>query len=567
MPLSRVAAAALLLIGSAAAAAAADLTNQDVIRAKTMVPRSEYKGHGQTELSSVLNGHLQRSEFGRTKACEAWSPAELEEFMATINEHRSPELQEIYQMAEDRRELVLNTTAQYKAHWAELNAVVDAHPQLLRHHRETHCREAVMWWTHHLSEAKRRMLRETTDVTVPLLPVGEKQPCEGTDAATEQFCVHREQPNSCDWCHSTEKRHEAGEPGTTPPNALNFTNGPDDGNPHGWDRYRRCDQDQMPRCQLCEGVGGHAYGDKPDQYDPVTCAIVATPEQVNMSTVHWPIYPKQFTVSTIQDGSPKGRPGYSDTLIGWKTDPFCFSFFPQNDSIPPLCYRSQDSTGKWYDIGRESTRTDYNVKLTGAFSIFPNITASIMQVDWQMWIINHLWVVDQCVCANPSGEHCTDPPCYSYTWHYDTFKTAQYLGREEIGVEWIRNAGVGKYAKNMTLDHFIMWSHHAWTDPVSGRILRMWKPFNGLQNYDPEAWTDSIDDPDTVFFSPPLKCKKGGAKVRIHCNDDGTFNGTAPPQGLEHMEALMSVAKDAKEDHTLEMLEAQYRAVLETLRA
>ena len=44
-----------------------------------------------------------------------------------------------------------------------------------------------------------------------------------------------------------------------------------------------------------------------------------------------------------------------------------------------------------------------------------------------MWINNHLWVVDQCVCANPSGNHCTEPPCYSYIWHWDTFKTAQYL--------------------------------------------------------------------------------------------------------------------------------------------
>ena len=67
------------------------------------------------------------------------------------------------------------------------------------------------------------------------------------------------------------------------------------------------------------------------------------------------------------------------TVIGWKTDPFCFSFFPQNDSIPTLCYRSQDSTGKWYDIEKEATRTDYNVKLVGLFSHFPNITAKIMQ--------------------------------------------------------------------------------------------------------------------------------------------------------------------------------------------
>ena len=62
---------------------------------------------------------------------------------------------------------------------------------------------------------------------------------------------------------------------TSVPDALKKTTGPDDGNPKGWDRLRRCDQDQMPRCQPCEGVGGHAYGDKNDEYDPVACEVVS----------------------------------------------------------------------------------------------------------------------------------------------------------------------------------------------------------------------------------------------------------------------------------------------------
>jgi len=324
--------------------------------------------------------------------------------------------------------------------------------------------------------------------------------------------------------------------------------------------------DQLPRCQLCEGVGGHAWSDKNEDIDLVDCEVVATPEKVGCkdnsgtvescqnTTVHWPLYPKQFTISEVN-----GRPGYSDTLIGWKTDPFCFSFFPQNDSIPTLCYRSQDATGKWYDNEKEATRSDYNIKLTGVFHPFPNITASIMQVDWQMWIINHLWVVDQCVCANPSGNHCTKPPCYSYIWHWDTFKTAQYLGRENIGVEWIQNAGVGKNAKTWELDHFIMWSHHAWTDPKSGKIVRMWKSFNGLQNYDPEAWSMTVDP--SVFDSPPAKCKKGGAKVRIHCGDDGNYDGKTV-EGMEHITALAQIAANAGDAVTHEKLKAQYNEAM-----
>jgi len=317
--------------------------------------------------------------------------------------------------------------------------------------------------------------------------------------------------------------------------------------------HAACDQDQMPRCQLCEGVGGHAYGDKNVEYDPVECSIISLPNQTNMSTVHWPVYPKKFTISRVD-----GRPGYSDTLIGWKTDPFCFGFFPQNDSIPPLCYRSQDAIGKWYDAygSRNGTagaaRSDYTIKESGIFKLFPNITSTILQTDWQMWIQNDLWGVKQCICANPSGNHCTEPPCKSYVWHYDTFKSAQYLGRERIGVEWLRHAGVGKAAKLWDLDHFIMWTHHAWTDPISGRIVRMWKPFNGLQNYDPEAWTDDVDR--SVFDSPPALCKKGGAKIRINCDDAGNFHKDQA-EGLEHLERLKQIALKATEPMSSEIIQ------------
>ena len=34
-----------------------------------------------------------------------------------------------------------------------------------------------------------------------------------------------------------------------------------DGNPHGWDRKRRCDHaGYTPKCGLCEGYGGIPYG-------------------------------------------------------------------------------------------------------------------------------------------------------------------------------------------------------------------------------------------------------------------------------------------------------------------
>mmetsp|Transcript_41600 Transcript_41600/g.77447 ORF Transcript_41600/g.77447 Transcript_41600/m.77447 type:complete len:559 (-) Transcript_41600:181-1857(-) len=507
----------------------------DLKRARTKKPRVAYKGEDQTTMSKVLNGHIKRAE-KNTLPCEHWSPEQLQKFMATIADHRSDELQQVYKTTKDRRVMHADTLDEHKAQWEKLNNIVSNRPHLHAPQQEAHCREAVMWWTHHLAEDARKSLR-ATNLTVPLLPEGSKKACNHEGEDEKHACLFINEKNSCDWCHSTQAAHDAGVPGTSVPDGTKKTTGPDDGNPKKWDRKRRCDQDGLPRCQLCEGVGGRAWSDKNEDIEITPCEIVAHPNEVNMSTVAPPLYPKSFTVQR-KDGKPGG---YSDTLIGWKTDPFCFGFFPQNDSIKPLCYRDEDSLIKYYDIDREATRIDYTIHNTGIFGIFPNITSSVMMVQDTMWVQNHLWVVDQCICANPSGNHCENPPCKSYVHRWDTFKTAQYLGREKIGVEWIQNHGVGKAGKMMELDHFILWTHHVWTDPVSRRLVRAWKPFNGLQVYDPEAWVDSIEEPEKVFEAPPAKCKKGGARIRIHCNDDGTYN-PGKSEGQEILDALLEMA-------------------------
>eukprot|EP00746_Dinoflagellata_sp_MGD_P128562 gnl/MRDRNA2_/MRDRNA2_62905_c0_seq1.p1 gnl/MRDRNA2_/MRDRNA2_62905_c0~~gnl/MRDRNA2_/MRDRNA2_62905_c0_seq1.p1 ORF type:complete len:553 (-),score=111.28 gnl/MRDRNA2_/MRDRNA2_62905_c0_seq1:195-1853(-) len=525
----------VLIVAAVLRCSTAQVSQDDLKRAKTKKPGNEYRGPDQTTMSKTLNGHLKRSEKS-TRPCEHWSTMELQHFMATIGEHRSEELQSIYRKTSDRRDIKADSLEDHKAQWTKLNRITTNHPHLYAPLQDAHCREAVMWWVHHLSEAKKGWFR-AQNVTVPLLPESEKKQCgQGEGSDEDQVCVHINEKNSCDWCHSTQAAHDAGVPGTAVPDALKKTTGPDDGNPKGWDIHRRCDQDQMPRCQLCQGIGGRAWSDKNEDIDLTPCEIVKNASDVDMSTVAPPLYPKTFTVKR-KDGK---QGGYSDTLIGWKTDPFCFGFFPQNDSIKPLCYRSEDSLVKYYDITKEAERIDYTVKNNGVFGDFGNITSTILMVQDTMWIMNHLWVVDQCICANPSGNHCETPPCKSYVHRWDTFKTAQYLGRENIGVEWIQNHGTGKSSKMMELDHFILWSHHVWTDPVSKRLVRAWKPFNGLQVYDPDAWVENVEDP-SVFEAPPAKCKKGGAPVRINCDDDGNYH-PKQSEGLEILDDLFMMA-------------------------
>ena len=50
--------ASILILASVVFASPLDPTAADLFRAKTKVPRDEYKGQGQTQLSQVLNGHL-----------------------------------------------------------------------------------------------------------------------------------------------------------------------------------------------------------------------------------------------------------------------------------------------------------------------------------------------------------------------------------------------------------------------------------------------------------------------------------------------------------------------------
>merc|ERR1712070_633921 len=95
--------AALTLVSIAAAQ---DPSVYDIHRAKTKIPRPNFKGHGQAGLSAVLNNHLKASEGSRVRPCHQWSPVQLQDFMLKLNEHRSPEMQKIYKSTDDRRALV-----------------------------------------------------------------------------------------------------------------------------------------------------------------------------------------------------------------------------------------------------------------------------------------------------------------------------------------------------------------------------------------------------------------------------------------------------------------------------
>lgn len=75
--------------------------------------------------------------------------------MALLLEHRSPALQAIYGKAKDRRALRFEGVESFRRHVGSLRVGGEET-------REARCREAVMWWVHHLEEEKRQELRQDT---------------------------------------------------------------------------------------------------------------------------------------------------------------------------------------------------------------------------------------------------------------------------------------------------------------------------------------------------------------------------------------------------------------------
>lgn len=301
------------------------------------------------------------------------------------------------------------------------------------------------------------------------------------------------------------------------------TKGADDGNPHCWTRARRCDGPNahpdggpgyQPPCGVCEGLGGIAFSDEATDITIPACTKIATPDQVS---------PKPKTPKWAASGSGKFTiKNDRFIMIGKKQDPFCFKFFPSNNSVGKQCYRRQTGT-LYYDMTPEAKaiRYDLNIHIpwpSDKHSLFGNVSSTIFHKGPNMWIINDLPLgIKQVICTNPLSagdpkkKHNPDPifpVMYNWTNHMS------YFGREEFVVEY----GVGK----LQLDHWNYGPHHAWTKVGDDTIVRMWQPYNGFEVFEPGSWEDGVADPK-VFenMNPPALAKKGGALARIGCGDDG----------------------------------------------
>jgi len=169
----------------------------DLKRARTKVPRAEYKGDDFQSMSATLNKWLMK-DAPNARDCEEFTVQELQALQAQLYVLRDTKLDGVYHGAVDNRRIRQDFKSMAEE-WEELNSLAAQDPDLARMHRDGHCHETVMWYVHHLPQSVREAIKDK--VALPLLSkmrhdVVDKKP----HAAPLQRAY--EEKVSCASCHS-----------------------------------------------------------------------------------------------------------------------------------------------------------------------------------------------------------------------------------------------------------------------------------------------------------------------------------------------------------------------------
>jgi len=476
---------------------------RDLHRAKTKVPRPPFKGETPHAMGEALNRAM-KSMFPNTKPCEQWTADELQAYQTQLYKYRHQDFDSIYQSSADNRRLLHGSLDAYQAHWAKVNQLVKPHEHLHQMHRDGHCHEAVMWLIHHVPAADQQTVFARQ--MAPLLPLSAHDGC-GPDASQDELEVCRvyEAARSCADCHSGSG---------IPMQDYNDPDGviPEDPNYPGWARQRRCDQDYLPKCGPCEGVGGPYWGDAVKDFQPTNCEVVSLPEDVPVGDRLKPEFAEQFIVHQLG----------SDRLA-------------RTQNAAKYAFYSQIRSTLWYDfpLGGESNGTAVNGDAKLRHDTFYDDLA-------EKWLDNglvtevHLQNREQ-RDANVTGPMvsllhgllgygkylggltCLADPVgvpvlagrvdVNGTAHSSFMDGADYKGRIRIGVEYdgfkMGDTGSGdmKAKRNMTVDHYVKWFLHIFVDadknsPTYNQPVRFYGPYSGFAVY---ITYDKVQPPAEVW--------------------------------------------------------------------
>jgi hypothetical protein len=490
----------------------------DLERVRTKVPRAEYKADHHHRIGKVLNGHLEKAH-PNTKNCNKFTAKELQKLQAELHAHMDDTHNEIYSSVQDTRALRFESLEAYKAHWNEMNDHAATHHLVEEMQRDGHCLDVVMWWVHHLSEAKRQ---ELSHLVIPKMPVQrwrEPIPEEGV-AASAVYGSSYNPSSTCLACHGGGLPWQ--NPDNEPPPLPRQVNHKD--------RQRRCDEyfaDEefdVP-CNACEGIAGAYYGDLPDHGIYVDdCEILSGPEDVPKKERAPTNWPAKFAVEMRgADRWPRASASGNATC-NFTTDCSPYNKEAEGQPLPPtvpvhwyasihgLLYvdhnpgqfgggRLRHESAYEFPSGEEGAKRalsgrygDRNVHLTeihvqtpemakaGDPGVMLNLNHKNISdynasggddslLDWR-----HIPSTDgDCVCVpDPSG----------LPYFEGAYDNATYLGRIRFTPPW-QETGTGDHwaRKKVVADHWVKWTFHMMVDIETKKPVMFSSPYGGCATY------------------------------------------------------------------------------------
>jgi len=491
----------------------AGASNSDLQRARTKVPRDQYRSDHSYRMGKVLNGHLTRSH-GNTKACHEWSPEELQELQAKLHGLKEDTHNEIYVDSRDNRALRFGSIEEYQAHWGEMGQLAQGNPFLKEMQRDGHCLEIVMWWVHHLSQKTQADLSHVTLPTMPLVEWREPIEEEGP-AAMKMYKAHYNPSSTCLACHG----------GGLPWQNPNVEPAPLPRQVNGKDRQRRCDEYFAdPPCGPCDGMAGAYYGDLPDEGIYPDCEVVKSPEDVPAAERAPTQWPAAFAVEMRgADRWPRASATENKTC-NFTTDCSPYSKEAEGDPLPPsvplhwyaqihgVLYvdhndgqfgggRLRHETVYQFPSGKEGAEMNLrglnghrNVHLTEIHVQTPEMAAKSnpgvmlnLQHD-NMTKLNESGVDDSkldwrripstdgtCVCVpDPAG----------LPYFHGAYDNATYKGRVKFIPPWQQTGSYGPPSNTPVIaDHYVKWTFHMFVNIETKLPVMFSSPYGGCATY------------------------------------------------------------------------------------
>lgn len=501
----------MMFLCSLLAVAAAALSPSDLARAHLPVPlpSSHVVGGNPTQIFAAMNRHLLRQPH-HTQPCEEYTHEELNDLARVLWGFREPELAAIYDNKGDNRKFHFDAEEDgldYKEKlWAEENLLTATKPEKYgegtQHHkmvRDGKCAELVMWWIHHLNAADRTTLSAREGFKVPLLPAVALTPVEENIHSKEY--TYQVQ---CSDCHSTGLKKNA--TAATKKPALRSKEAVDDvppgtcpivkplvgkSHPSVWyepmsdvgNRKKRCDWDYDPPCGLCEGIGGYSWGDQEHDINYIDCKPVALAKDIPKDNRTVPVWPKAFVANEVT------------TLINQLGEAGGGGQFPGADPCANHKFEN-DTEVFYYDDSRVNFPGPIMYTNCSKTAIYTLPTA-----DMFIKIDNAF-----CICVTPYQNGNKSQPATGPLEH-DFAHDAVLIGREIIGLESL--------GTSVEADHWNKGPHHFWVSTETGKFVRGWQPWNGLNVYIPGTW--QVGPVAKELFAIPESCYKGLLHKNISC--------------------------------------------------